>query len=215
MIVVSALALLAGGPALAKHPDQDVDAPMQTGAADHADHCGLPMGEGVIETLDVAKSKVRIAHKPIAEIGWKAMTMEFGVLKPVDLAAFAAGDKVHFLLARQKDKSYRVAAMCALDAEDGAHKACMNAMHETAAKLAAAAGKPCMTDMKGMRHKGHSELDGALLLASHRGDADEDRCKDPEHKNMDHDGDGEPECKNEDETGDGGGSGDKSEPRRA
>ena len=175
------------------HPmDMSKDAPMN-----HADTCGMPMAEGVINALDVARSKVKIAHEPIASIGWPAMNMEFAVLKPVDLAAFDQGDEVHFLLAPQKDKSYRVAAMCAADAEKSAHEACMKSMHEAAMKLAAQSGKPCdmkMDDgqMPGMDHKEHSSLGAAAIELAHGDETDDEHCKD--HKDHgdghDHDGDG-------------------------
>lgn len=119
-------------------------------AMDHVDHCGLPMGDGVLTAIDVAKARATIDHKPIPALGWDAMTMAFGVEKAVDLSAFAAGDRVHFLLAPEKKaKRRRIAAMCAADADAGAHEACMTAMHK-AMKLASDAGKPCAMD--GMDH---------------------------------------------------------------
>jgi len=118
---------------------------------DHADHCGLPMGDGVITAVDVAKARATIAHKPIPALGWDEMTMPFAVDKAVDLAAFTAGDRVHFLLAPdKKPKSQKIAAMCSADAESGAHEACMASMHKTAMKIASDAGKPCA--IEGMDH---------------------------------------------------------------
>lgn len=151
-----AAAALVGAPANAMPAGHKMDHPAQEpkdATMDHADHCGLPMGEGAITALDVAKSRVKISHQPIAELSWPAMDMELGVLKPVDLAAFAVGDKVHFLLAPQKDKSHRVAALCALDAEESAHEACMKSMHEAAMKAAAASGKRCDMKIDDMDHK--------------------------------------------------------------
>lgn len=110
----------------------------------HADHCGLPMGEGVVQSVDVAKSTVKIAHKAIEPAGMAEMTMDFAVAKGVvDLSAFAQGEKVHFLLKPEKAKKYSIAMMCSMDADAGTHEACMKAMHETAMKVAAEAGMDC------------------------------------------------------------------------
>jgi Cu/Ag efflux protein CusF len=115
-------------------------------AMGHADHCGLPMGEGALQKLDVAKAKATIAHKPIESIGWPEMIMEFAVAKEIDLSAFVQGENVHFLLKPEKDKKYSIAMMCSIDADQGTHEACMKAMHETAMEVASGAGMKC--DMK-------------------------------------------------------------------
>lgn len=129
------------------------------------DHCGLPMGEGVINALDVKKSKVNVTHKPIELIGWPEMKMDFAVLKPIDLSAFATGERIHFLLKAEKDKSYSIAAMCSLDVEDGAHEACMTHMHDVAMKAAVDEGRSCdmegMGDMPGMDHSAHEQGEDA------------------------------------------------------
>ena len=156
-----ATALFAGAalsPALAEEDKTQMDhGAMMTSM----DHCGLPMGEGVINALDVKKSKVNVTHKPIELIGWPEMKMDFTVLKPIDLAAFATGERVHFLLKAEKDKSYSIAAMCSLDVEDGAHEACMTHMHDVAMKAAADDGRSCdvegMGDMPGMDHSAHEQ----------------------------------------------------------
>lgn len=225
-----ATAALLAAPAFAMPAGHKMDNPAQEpkdAFMDHADHCGLPVGEGVVTAVDVAKSKVKISHQPIATIGWSAMTMEFGIVKPVDLAAFATGDKVHFLLAAQKDKSYRIAALCALDAEKSAHEACMKSMHEAAMTVSAETGKSCdmnmdgmdHENMPGMDHKDHSAIDvKPIVLASHPDETDEERCKDHEdHDGMtgdghDHDGDGDSDgddhgghdCDDEGDDGDDG-----------
>jgi Cu/Ag efflux protein CusF len=149
-----------------------LEAGSSASAMQHTDHCGLPMGEGTVTALDVKTSKARIDHRPIAELDWDAMTMDFKASKGVDLSAFAAGDRVHFLLAEdEKSKSYRIEAMCSLDAPEGLHDACMGKMHETAMSAAEASGKPCAVEgmdhstMPGMDHGNmegmdHSKMDG-------------------------------------------------------
>ena len=120
-------------------------------AMDHSDHCGLPIGDGVITAVDVAKARATINHKPIPALGWDEMTMPFAVDKAVDLTAFAAGDRVRFLLApKKKAKIQQIVAMCSPDAEAGAHEACMASAHKAAMKISSDAGEPCAMD--GMDH---------------------------------------------------------------
>lgn len=155
-LIVTAAALFAAtsaSPALASEekPRMDHDVMMT-----RMDHCGLPMGEGVINALDVRKSKATITHEPIETLGWPEMKMDFAVARSVDLAAFSTDERVHFLLKAEKDKSYTIAAMCSLDVEAGAHEACMTHMHDVAMKAAADDGRSCgMHDMPGMDHAAH------------------------------------------------------------
>lgn len=159
--LLAAAPALAAEPAPAAHPPGHKMEPAKENAGgammDHDAHCGLPIGEGVISAIEVRKSKTTIEHEPIPALGWDKMTMGFSVGKGVDLAAFAAGDRVHFLLAPgKKAKSQDIVAMCDADAEAGAHEACMHAMHQTAMKIADAAGKPC----EGMDHEMDHEAMG-------------------------------------------------------
>lgn len=150
VLIVASLGL---GAAFAAEGEHKTEHPADH-AMGHAEHCGLPMGEGVLQAADVAKSKAKIAHKAIESIGWPEMTMEFAVAKEVDLSAFAQGETVHFLLKPEKDKKYSVAMMCSMDADQGTHEACMKTMHETAMKVASDAGMPC--EMKdGASHEEH------------------------------------------------------------
>lgn len=164
--IFAAAVVFAASPAFALEGDT-------SGAAmQHSDYCGLPMGDGTVAGLDVKASKATIDHTPIAALNWDAMTMDFKAAKGIDLSAFAAGDRVHFLLTEDtKSKSYRIEAMCSLDAPEGLHDACMGKMHETAMALAAASGKSC--DMGGMDH-------GAMPEMDHTG------MKGMDHCNMDH-----------------------------
>ncbi len=170
-LVFLSVFILASNPALAAepaaksaHPPGHQMEPAKEAASAAIEHCGLPMGAGVISALDVAKSRATIAHGPVPALGWDDMTMGFSVARSVDLAAFAAGDRVHFLLAPgKKAKSQDIAAMCAADAETGAHEACMGVMHQTAMTIAAAAGKPC----EGMDHSAMGHGDAAKPASDH------------------------------------------------
>ena len=164
--ILAAAVVFAASPAFALEGDSSATT-MQ-----HSDHCGLPMGEGTVAALDVKGSKATIDHTPIAALNWDAMTMDFKAAKGVDLSAFAAGDRVHFLLTEDtKSKSYRIEAMCSLDAPEGLHDACMGKMHETAMALAASSGKSC--DMGGMDHGAMPGMDHGAM-------------KDMDHGGMDH-----------------------------
>lgn len=165
LAITTAAALFAGAalsPAFAAEEKTQMD---HSAMMTSMDHCGLPMGEGVINALDVKKSKVNVTHEPIEMLGWPEMKMDFAVLKPIDLAAFATGERVHFLLKAEKDKSYSIAAMCSLDVEDGVHEACMTHMHDVAMKAAADEGRSCemdgMGDMPGMDHAAHEKSEDA------------------------------------------------------
>lgn len=173
--ILAAAVVFAASPAFALEGDSSA-ATMQ-----HSDHCGLPMGEGTVTALDVKASNATIDHTPIAALNWDAMTMDFKAAKGVDLSAFAAGDRVHFLLSEDtKSKSYRIEAMCSLDAPEGLHDACMSKMHETAMSIATSSGKSC--DMGGMDHgamKGmdHGNMDGMKHGDMKPTDAEAMNCK--------------------------------------
>ncbi|MDZ7628731.1 MAG: copper-binding protein [Parvularculaceae bacterium] len=137
-LTVLAVALFAS-PAFAGHNHAPAD---KAAAMEHADHCGLPGGEGAITKLDVKKALVTISHDMIEALGWAKAETEIAASKKVDLAAFAVGDSVHFLMAAEKKSKVSViVAMCAT--ETNAHEACMASMHKVAMTLAAASGKDC------------------------------------------------------------------------
>ena len=157
--------------AMSAAPAYALEAGSAPTAMQHTDHCGLPMGEGTVTALDVKASKATINHTPIATLGWDALTMDFKAAKGIDLSAFAAGDRVHFLLTEDtKSKSYRIEAMCSLDAPKGLHNACMGKMHKTAMTLAAASGKSC--DMGGMDHGAMPGMDHGAMKGMDHGNMD-------------------------------------------
>lgn len=99
-------------PALADHGHGEDQAPARQ--MQHKEHCGHPAGEGKVVALDVARRRVTIAHEAIDKLGWPKAETEIAVDKSVDLAAFAAGERVHFLMAQDKKKKQTlIAAMCA------------------------------------------------------------------------------------------------------
>lgn len=141
-------------PALADHGHGEEQAPKKQMA--HKEHCNHPVAEGTVVALDVAKRRVTIAHEANDKLGWPKAETEIAVEKRVDLAAFTAGERVHFLMAQDKKKKQTaIAAMCAADADSAAHEACMGALHKTAMERAGEAGMKC-TGMDHDAHEGQS-----------------------------------------------------------
>lgn len=61
---------------------------------------------GVVKAVDPAAHKLTINHRPISQIGWPAMTMEFAVAPAVDLRAVKAGSSVNFSMEQGPDGMY-------------------------------------------------------------------------------------------------------------
>ena len=72
----------------------------------HEQHAaeGQSHGVGVVQSIDTAGGRVTIAHEPIKELNWPAMTMGFKVSDPTLLQSVKAGNKVEFML-QGKDMS--------------------------------------------------------------------------------------------------------------
>lgn len=65
-------------------------------------------GTGTLNAVDAASHKVNISHKPIPELGWPAMRMDFMVVDTVDLKALPAGSQVQFVLEKNKDGKFEI-----------------------------------------------------------------------------------------------------------
>ena len=61
---------------------------------------------GVVKAVDARAHKVTIAHQPISQIGWPAMTMEFAVAPAIDLGALKPDSHVDFSMEQGKDGMY-------------------------------------------------------------------------------------------------------------
>lgn len=66
---------------------------------------------GVVKAVDTSAHKVTIAHQPISQIGWPAMTMEFAVAPAVDLGAVKPGGSVNFGMEQGADGMYVIQSM--------------------------------------------------------------------------------------------------------
>ncbi len=62
---------------------------------------------GVLKAVNANAGKVQIAHEPIAELGWPAMTMWFALQTPLP-QNLKAGDKVLFEIAQKNGKQWGV-----------------------------------------------------------------------------------------------------------
>lgn len=62
-------------------------------------------GVGVLKAVNAKDSKVQIAHEPIAELGWPAMTMWFTLRDPLPLE-LKVGGAVRFELAQENGKQW-------------------------------------------------------------------------------------------------------------
>ena len=70
-----------------------------------------PQGIGTVNTVDPAGHKINITHKPIPELGWPTMKMDFAVAGSVDLAAVKPGAQVEFQLAKNAKGAYEIQAI--------------------------------------------------------------------------------------------------------
>ena len=69
----------------------------------------MPVGKGKVVDIDSKAGKVTLAHEPIPDLGWPAMTMGFQVKDAKQLADIKAGDTVEFdLKADPKTEQYNI-----------------------------------------------------------------------------------------------------------
>lgn len=64
-------------------------------------------GTGTITALDPASGKITLAHEPIPELGWPAMTMGFSLKRGLALG-LSVGDHVRFELMKMPDGGYMI-----------------------------------------------------------------------------------------------------------
>jgi len=63
---------------------------------------------GTVNSVDPAGHKVNLSHRPIPEIGWPAMTMDFSVAPTVDLRAVKPGARVNFTMIKGAGGMYEI-----------------------------------------------------------------------------------------------------------
>lgn len=72
---------------------------------------GTIQGTGTINSVDSAGHKVNITHKPIPELKWPAMKMDFGVASSVDLKSVQPGTQVEFQMSKNAKGAYEINAI--------------------------------------------------------------------------------------------------------
>lgn len=65
-------------------------------------------GEGKVDSVDIKAGKIRLTHGPIPGLGWKAMTMSFGVTDDSLLENLKPGQKVAFTLIEAHKGKYLI-----------------------------------------------------------------------------------------------------------
>lgn len=91
----------------------DPDRPVEEAHNGHND----VHASGVVKAVDARAHKVTIAHQPISQIGWPAMTMEFAVAPGVNLGPVKPDSHVDFSIEQGKDGMYVIQSI----APHGAH----------------------------------------------------------------------------------------------
>lgn len=105
------LAVLASAPALAQDR-MNMRQGMDHGAMKPmAGQSQVITGSGVVKGVDTVKRRLNLSHETIPALGWSAMTMEFDVVKTVDLGRIKAGQAVEFGLAKNADGGYVITAV--------------------------------------------------------------------------------------------------------
>lgn len=93
------LALLATGTAArAASHEHHHDTAMQQAATTY-------VGTGVLKSVNAKDGKVQIAHEPIAELDWPAMTMWFTLREPLP-KSLKTGDAVRFEMMQGEKKQW-------------------------------------------------------------------------------------------------------------
>ncbi|HZW24184.1 MAG TPA: copper-binding protein [Gallionella sp.] len=97
---------IAAGCATAQAATHEHDMSQQQAASQPA--AAMHQGSGVLKAVNTGK--VQIAHEPIAELGWPAMTMWFALRASLP-RGLKAGDAVRFELAQENGKQWVIVAI--------------------------------------------------------------------------------------------------------
>lgn len=66
----------------------------------------MPVGHGKVVGIDLKRGKITLAHETIAQLNWPAMTMDFSVKDPQQLAKLKINDAVEFHLQADAQEEY-------------------------------------------------------------------------------------------------------------
>ncbi len=74
------------------------------------------MGEGSVNAVMAAESKLNITHEPIPALGWPAMTMDLKVAQELSLDELQPGTRIHFILQKEGQYNYVISDIHAMPA---------------------------------------------------------------------------------------------------
>ncbi|MDR2364976.1 MAG: copper-binding protein [Zoogloeaceae bacterium] len=97
LVAAASLAALAAPPVFAQHVHHGHDHGQHAPAtAPVAPATVIASGEGIVKKIDAEKQRLVLAHDPIAQLKWPAMTMPFAVTDPALLQGLKVGDRIGF-----------------------------------------------------------------------------------------------------------------------
>lgn len=105
--LIDSEASLSGVLARLSKQDEVVDKNMPNKTSDQAT-ATMPKGRGKVIEIDAKSGKLTLAHEPIEELGWPAMTMGFKVKDSKQLEKLKAGDEVEFALKADEPNQYMI-----------------------------------------------------------------------------------------------------------
>lgn len=68
-------------------------------------------GKGIIKAFNTSTHSLTLQHEPIPALNWREMTMDFSVVKDVDLNLFKVGDHIQFILEKDKENLFVITEM--------------------------------------------------------------------------------------------------------
>jgi Cu(I)/Ag(I) efflux system membrane fusion protein len=83
---------------------------MQGGEEPKVDAGKKVSGSGIVKMIMSEDRKLNLQHKPIEDLGWPAMTMDFAVAEDVDISNLSVDDNVMFQL-EQRDDLYLITSV--------------------------------------------------------------------------------------------------------
>lgn len=105
--LIDSEASLSGVLARLSKQDEAVDKNMPNKTPDQAT-AKMPKGRGKVIEIDAKSGKLTLAHEPIEDLGWPAMTMGFKVKDSKQLEKLKAGDEVEFDLKADEQEQYMI-----------------------------------------------------------------------------------------------------------
>jgi len=97
-------------------PASDDMSAMQNAEESKNDTAKKVSGSGVVKMVMSKERKLNLQHKPIEDLGWPAMTMDFSVAEGVDIGGLSADDTIMFEL-EERDDRYLITSVHKMDTD--------------------------------------------------------------------------------------------------